>query len=174
MVLSSSISGQTSDDGKTKLLTQCGLYSKCFLKSKWKYKVRCQHLEFRVVPPQTISDPPQKCCSEQNVPHNIFHIHHKCSVISPSWSLLMTWGILDTTGLMEVIFYESGSPQPSSCTKEQMAVPFLGCYPPTATSTSPGVSSTFSTLCWETQQTVGEAALLEQLLWAADTTLRYQ
>lgn len=117
-------------------------------------------------------------------PTAISHIHHKCSVISPSWSLLMTCRILDTNGLMEVIFSNSGGPQPSSCTKEQMAALLLGCCPPTATSTSPGVlacllvSPLHSPHCAgrhsrpSGHSVRGEAALLEQLLWAVDTTLR--
>lgn len=130
-------------------------------------------MEFCVVPPQTINDPPQKCCNQQNVPHSIFHIHHKCSVISPSWSLLMTCKFLDTNGLMEVIFHNTGSPQPSSCTKEQMALLLLGCCPPTATSMSPGVSSTFFTLCWETQQTVWPQRARRSCTTTASVGCRY-
>ena len=44
------------------------------------------------------------------------------------------------SGLLEVILHGSGiAPPVPPCTKEEITVPLLGCCPPTAPSTSPGV-----------------------------------
>lgn len=101
---------------------------------------------------QTITDPPQVLQLAECSPR---HLSHSSQVLS-DLPLMESVADMQNLGrsLMEVIFSNSGSPQPRSCTKEQMAVLFLGCCPPTATSTSPGVFSTVSTLCWETQQTI--------------------
>lgn len=83
---------------------------------------------------------------------------------------------------MEVMFYSSGSHPVPPYSKEQMAVLLLGCCPPTATSTSPAVlacllvSPPHSRHCAgrrsrpSGRSVYGNAALLQQLLWAADST----
>lgn len=88
--------------------------------------------------------------------YSTIHVHHMCSVISPTWCQFMTGRILDTSGPLEVSFFDSGSPRPvPPHSKEQMALLLLGCCPPTATSTSVSwCPSTFSTVCWQTQQTL--------------------
>lgn len=85
----------------------------------------------------------------------------------------MTRGVSDTNSPMEVTLHNPAAPRPPARTKEQNG------------SSAPESLPTYSHLhvSWRLLHVLhggpsgrgvhGEAALLQQLLWAADTTLRY-
>lgn len=104
-----------------------------------------------------------------------------CAQWFPPHGVCLTGGFLDRSGLMEVTFSSGSHPVPPY-SKDQMAVLLLGCCPPTATSTSPAVLACLLVSPPHSRHCAGrrsrpsghsvysDAALLEQLLWAADTS----
>lgn len=95
----------------------------------------------------------------ENPLHSVFHVHHMRSVISPSWSLvdrqILGQELTDRGHVLQ--FWQSPCSSLLKGANDSSAPGLLPSYShlhiSCCTGLSPGVSSTFSPLCWETQQT---------------------